>query len=176
MTQGRFSEANLAELVSLADLVSRTVKEIAEEYAAARDPGFSSPSDPQPSEDDIPPRVAKAFRVLDAACADMSGRVGNPGQLVMKKFQALQEPASMLIAPDSKFAELLLHERSALPVDQLAQSPRVDAEKLRRLINFLATKHNFTEIRPNIFLDNRLNVKFSDADVLDDPFMDEWLH
>ncbi|KAJ7151575.1 hypothetical protein C8R46DRAFT_1043084 [Mycena filopes] len=180
-----FSETNLAELVALSDLISRTIAEVVAEYAAARDPPCPSATSASSNNtnssttnelEGTPPKLAKAFRVLNAACADVCGRVGNPGQVVMKKFQALQEPASMLIVPDSKCAELLLHERSGLPVDKLAQTPRVDAEKLNRLIHFLAAKHNFTEIKPNIFVDNRLSVKFSDADVADDPFLDEWLH
>ncbi|KAJ7609301.1 hypothetical protein B0H17DRAFT_1221417 [Mycena rosella] len=48
------------------------------------------------------PKLARAVRILDAACAQLSFSVGSPGHVVINKSYGCQEPACMLVATDPK--------------------------------------------------------------------------
>lgn len=79
------SESGLTEIVALADLIARTVKDVVAEYTNA---GVSMPSlaSTAPGSFDtpesVPPKLAKAVRILDAACAQLSFSVGSPGHVI----------------------------------------------------------------------------------------------
>ncbi|KAJ6573975.1 S-adenosyl-L-methionine-dependent methyltransferase [Mycena vulgaris] len=161
------SESGLTEIVALADLISRTVKNVAAEYAEA---GVSMPSlsstapGPFDTPETAPPKLAKAVRILDAACAQLSFSVGSPGHVVTNKGYGFQEPACMLVATDAKIADLLLNKPAGVHVDELSLKTGIDAEKLGRVLRLLATKHCFVEIKPNVFANNRLSMKLVSTD------------
>ncbi|KAJ6501501.1 S-adenosyl-L-methionine-dependent methyltransferase [Mycena vitilis] len=165
------SKAGLAEIVALADLISSTVKDVAAEYSAA---GVELPSlwstNPGPfdSPEAVPPKLARAVRVLDAACSQLMFSVGSPGHVIVNKAYGIQEPTCMLVATDAKIADLLLNKPDGVPVEDLSRKTGIDAGKLSRVLRHLATKHCFAEIKPNVFANNRLSMKLLSTDPVSD--------
>ncbi|KAJ7214521.1 S-adenosyl-L-methionine-dependent methyltransferase [Mycena pura] len=160
-------ESGLDEIVALADLISRTVEDVVAEYAAA---GVSMPSlasttpGPFDTPESVPPKLAKATRILDAACAQLSFSVGNPGHVITNKCYGFQEPACMLVVTDAKIADLLLNKPNGVHIDELSRKTGIDAGKLGRVLRLLSTKHCFAEIKPDVFANNRLSMKLLSTD------------
>ncbi|KAJ6501494.1 S-adenosyl-L-methionine-dependent methyltransferase [Mycena vitilis] len=165
------SKTGLAEIVALADLISSTVQDVAAEYSAA---GTSLPSlsstapGPFDSPGSVSPKLARAVRILDAACAQLIFSVGSPGHVMLNKTYGIQEPTCMLVAADAKIADLLFEKPDGVHVDDLAGRTGIDAGKLSRVLRYLATKHCFAEIKPNVFANNRLSMKLLSTDPVSD--------
>ncbi|KAJ7634566.1 S-adenosyl-L-methionine-dependent methyltransferase [Roridomyces roridus] len=161
--------SGIAEIVALADLISSTVKDVVAEYGAAgvNLPSLSSTT-PGPFEtpESTPPKLTKAIKTLDAACSQLMYTVGSPGHVIANKCYAIQEPACMLVAVDSKIADHLLNKPEGLHVDELSKLTGVDSGKLARVLRLLCTKHCFAEIKPNVFVNNRLSMKLVSSDPL----------
>ncbi|KAJ6569600.1 S-adenosyl-L-methionine-dependent methyltransferase [Mycena capillaripes] len=146
------SESGLAEFVALANLISRTVKDILEEYSAA---GVSMPS-----------LFSLAPGPFDAPNT-LSFSVGSPGHVVISKCFGFSEPTCMLIATDAKIADLL-NKPDGVHVDDLVSKTGINAGKLSRVLRLLPTKHCFAEVKPNVFANNRLSVKLFSSDPVSD--------
>ncbi|KAJ7482294.1 S-adenosyl-L-methionine-dependent methyltransferase [Mycena galericulata] len=161
------SQTGLTEITALAELISSTVKDVVAEYTAA---GVALPSlastapGPFDTPESVPPKLAKAIRILDAACAQLSFTVGSPGHVITNKSYGFQEPACLLVATDAKIADLLLNKPEGLHIDELASKTGIDAGKLGRVLRLLSTKHCFAEVKPNVFTNNRLSVKLLSTD------------
>ncbi|KAJ6619669.1 S-adenosyl-L-methionine-dependent methyltransferase [Mycena sp. CBHHK59/15] len=161
------SNSGLANIVALADLISSAVKDVVAEYTAA---GVSMPSlsstitGPFDTPESTPPNLAKAIRTIEAACTQLSFSVASPGHVVVNKCYGFEEPTCMLVATDAKIADHLLDRPEGLHVDELGRITGIDAAKLGRVLRLLATKHCFTEVKPNVFSNNRLSMKLVSTD------------
>ncbi|KAJ7487261.1 S-adenosyl-L-methionine-dependent methyltransferase [Mycena galericulata] len=160
-------ESGLAEITALADLITQTVKDVVAEYTAA---GAALPSlastapGPFDTPESVPLKLAKAVRILDAACAQLSFTVGSPGHVITNKAYGMKEPACLLVATDAKIADLLLNKPQGLHIDEIARKTGIDAGKLGRVLRLLSTKHCFAEVKPNVFTNNRLSMKLLSTD------------
>ncbi|KAJ7651964.1 S-adenosyl-L-methionine-dependent methyltransferase [Mycena polygramma] len=164
-------EGGLADILALADLISSTVRDVVTEYSAA---GVSLPSlssttpGPFDSPEDVPPKLSRAVRILDAACAQLIFSVGSPGHVILNKTYGIQEPACMLVATDAKIADLLLDKPDGMHVDELSRETGIDGGKLSRVLRHLATRHCFAEVKPDVFANNRLSMKLLSTDPVSD--------
>ncbi|KAJ7634560.1 S-adenosyl-L-methionine-dependent methyltransferase [Roridomyces roridus] len=162
-------KSGLAEIVALADLISSTVKDVVADYGAAgvNLPSLSSTT-PGPFEtpESTPPKFAKAIKTLDAACSQLMYTVGSPGHVIANKSYGIQEPACMLVAADAKIADHLLDKPEGVHVDELSKLMGINSGKLARVLRLLCTKHCFAEIKPNVFVNNRLSMKMVSSDPL----------
>ncbi|KAJ6628892.1 S-adenosyl-L-methionine-dependent methyltransferase [Mycena sp. CBHHK59/15] len=161
------SDSGVTNIVALADLISSAVKDVVAEYSAAGVP-MPSLSSTVPGPFDTPEatpfKLAKAIRVIDAACAQLMFSVGSPGHVITNKCYGFQEPACMLVATDAKIADHLLNKPEGAHVDELSRKTGIDAGKLGRVLRLLATKHCFSEVAPNVFANNRLSMKLLSTD------------
>ncbi|KAJ7284895.1 S-adenosyl-L-methionine-dependent methyltransferase [Mycena rebaudengoi] len=169
MTSKRiFSEASgLTDIIALAELISSAVKDVVAEYDAAGvsiPPLSSTTPGPFDTPESVPSNLARAARIIDAACAQLSFSVGSPGHVITNKCYGFQEPACMLVATDAKIADHLLDKPQGVHVDELSGKTGIDAGKLGRVLRLLATKHCFTEVKPNVFANNRLSMKLVSTD------------
>ncbi|KAJ7634558.1 S-adenosyl-L-methionine-dependent methyltransferase [Roridomyces roridus] len=170
-TPSSTSASGLTEILALAELVSNSVKDVVAEYSAA---GFCLPSlsstacGPWDSMESIVtrPKLAKAVKTLDAACSQLMFAVGSPGHVIANKCYGIQEPACMLVATDAKIADHLLDKPEGVHVDELSKLTAIDSGKLARVLRLLCTKHCFAEIKPNVFVNNRLSMKMVSSDPL----------
>ncbi|KAF8580550.1 S-adenosyl-L-methionine-dependent methyltransferase [Ramaria rubella] len=161
------STIDTAHLTALVDVISTAVKVVVAEYAAV---GHSVPSlnSTAPGPFDAPEKVnvilARAIQTVEAACAQLSFTVANPGHVMTNKSFGYEEPACMLVVSDAKIADLLLDKPEGVHVDELAEKSSIDAGKLGRILRLLATKHCFTEVKPDVFANNRLSLKLLSND------------
>ncbi|KAJ7931430.1 S-adenosyl-L-methionine-dependent methyltransferase [Mycena leptocephala] len=118
--------------------------------------------------ENTPIKVTKAIRTIEAACAQLAITVASPGHVVLNKSYGFQEPECLLVVSDAKIADKLLDKPEGVHVDQLARTTGIDSDKLARVLRFLATKHCFTEVKPNVFANNRLSLKLLSTDPLSD--------
>ncbi|KAJ7127080.1 S-adenosyl-L-methionine-dependent methyltransferase [Mycena epipterygia] len=154
--------SGLADIVALADIISSAVKDVVAEYTTAQVsmPSLSSTiPGPFDTPESMPANLVKAIRTIEAACTQLSYSVASPGHVVVNKSYGFQEPACMLVATDSKIADHLLDKPQGLHVDELGRKTGVDPGKLGRVLRLLATKHCFTEVKPNVFANSRLSMK-----------------
>ncbi|KAJ7209445.1 S-adenosyl-L-methionine-dependent methyltransferase [Mycena haematopus] len=159
--------SGLADILALADLISGAVKDVVGEYTAAqvRMPALSSTSSgPFDAPESASANLLKAIRMIEAACTQLSFTVASPGHVICQKSFAIHEQVCMLVATDSKIADHLLDKPDGLHVDELSQATGIDPGKLGRVLRLLATKHCFTEVKPDVFANNRLSIKLLSTD------------
>ncbi|ESK85087.1 S-adenosyl-L-methionine-dependent methyltransferase [Moniliophthora roreri MCA 2997] len=151
-------------LTSLATLISSSVQEVIAAYASV---GQTVPSldsvEPGPFDsavEDVPERLARAIRVIEAACAQLVCTVSNPSGLVFDKAIAQPELSCLVIVTNTRIADLLADKPEGMHVKQLAETSGFkDSDKLGRVMRLLAAKHVFREVKPDVYANNRLSVK-----------------
>ncbi|KAF8954811.1 S-adenosyl-L-methionine-dependent methyltransferase [Flammula alnicola] len=150
------------EITTLADLIISSVQEVVNEYQTN---GHVVPSlhSTEPGPFDAPhlvsAKLAKAIQTIEAACAQLSFAVANPGHVIANKAYGYEEPACMQVVTSAKIADMLLGKPDGLPVDELAKRSGLDIGKLGRVLRLLATKHCFEEVKPDVFSNNRLSMQ-----------------
>ncbi|KAJ6607417.1 S-adenosyl-L-methionine-dependent methyltransferase [Mycena sp. CBHHK59/15] len=161
------TSSGIGEIVALAELICNAVTDLRDEYAVQSMPSLKSTDTwPFDAPETRPAKVSKAVRTIEAACAQLSFTVANPGHVFVNKCYGFQEPTCMLVAADAKIADHLLDKPEGVHVDELAGKTGIDSQKLAHVLRFLATKHCFTEVKPNIFANNRISLKLISTDPL----------
>ncbi|KAJ7637687.1 S-adenosyl-L-methionine-dependent methyltransferase [Mycena polygramma] len=161
------ANSGLADIVALSDLISNAVKDVVAEYTAAQVslPSLSSTSPgPFDTPESMSANLVKAIRTIEAACTQLSVSVASPGHVIMNRSYGFEEPVCMLVATDSKLADHLLDKPEGLHIDELGLKTGIDSGKLGRVLRLLATKHCFSEVKPNVFANNRLSMKLVSTD------------
>ncbi|KAJ6544755.1 S-adenosyl-L-methionine-dependent methyltransferase [Mycena vulgaris] len=157
----------IQEILALSKLISNAVTDIVDGYTGHSMPSLHSVQPgPFDAPENTPIKVSKAIRTIEAACAQLSLTVASPGHVVLNKCYGFQEPTCILVASDAKIADYLLDKPEGVHVDQLALKTGIDSDKLSRVLRLLATKHCFTEVKPNVFANNRLSLKLLSTDPL----------
>ncbi|KAF8992613.1 S-adenosyl-L-methionine-dependent methyltransferase [Cyathus striatus] len=151
-----------AQLIQLTNLISSAVRDVLSEYDAV---GASVPllesteTGPFDSPEDVTPKLAKAIRTIEAACAQLSFAVASPGHVITNKAYGFEEPACMLVVTEAKIADILVDKPEGLHVNEIAKKTGLPAGKLGRIMRVLATKHCFNEVKPDNFANNRLSLQ-----------------
>jgi hypothetical protein len=159
-----------SHLTALTSLISSSVQEVIAAHASV---GTTVPSldsvEPGPFDgpvEDVPERLVRAIRLVEAACAQLVSTVSIPklhlvnvrqtsfaflltwhGLLIrLQKANAHAEPSCLLVVTDAKIPDLLVGRPEGVHVDQLAaESSFKDADKLGRVMRLLAARHVFRE-------------------------------
>ncbi|KAJ7634565.1 S-adenosyl-L-methionine-dependent methyltransferase [Roridomyces roridus] len=155
--------SGLQEILALSELINKAVAQILQ-YGAVIPSLHSTEPGPFDTPEETPAEISAAIRTIDAACAQLSITVASPGHSVCNA----RETACLRVAVEAKIADLLLDKPEGLPVDQLSAKTGIDAKKLARVLRYLATKHVFTEVKPNVFANNRLSMRLLSTDPLSD--------
>ncbi|KAF7375742.1 3-O-methyltransferase 2 [Mycena sanguinolenta] len=159
--------SGLSDIVALADLISSSVKDVVAEYTAAQVtmPSLvSTRAGAFDMRESMPANLVKAVRTIEAACAQLSYTVASPEHVICQRSFAIHEQVSLLVATDANIADHLRDKPEGLHVDELSRSTGIDSHKLGRVLRLLATKHCFTEVKPDVFANNRLSVKLLSTD------------
>ncbi|KAF8191303.1 S-adenosyl-L-methionine-dependent methyltransferase [Pholiota molesta] len=155
------------EIGMLTDLIVSSVKDVRSEYQSS---GYDVPSlfSTEPGPFDAPhltsPKLSKAIQIIEAACAQLTYTIANPGHVVTNKAYSFEEPVAFQVVINAKVADILVGKPDGLHIDQLANEAGVDSNKLGRILRMLATKHCFQEVKPNVFANNRLSMKLVSTD------------
>ncbi|KAK7467339.1 hypothetical protein VKT23_004396 [Stygiomarasmius scandens] len=156
-----------AQLLALTSMITEAVEDVIAEYAAiGREvpPLDSIETTPFDVPEGTPAKLASAIQTIEAACAQLSYTISNPGHVVVNKALEHEEPASLLVVTEHKIADLLLDKPEGVPATELATKSGLDAGKLTRILRLLATKHCFREVKPGVFANNRISMKLLSSD------------
>ncbi|ESK85648.1 S-adenosyl-L-methionine-dependent methyltransferase [Moniliophthora roreri MCA 2997] len=154
-----------AQLHSLTNLITTSVHDIISVYASV---GQTVPSldslEPGPFDgavEDVPERLVRAIKIIEAACTQLVCTVSSPSGLIYNATNGHAEPSALLVVTQARIADILVDKPEGLHVDQLAEASGFkDADKLGRLMRLLASRHVFREVKPNVYVNNRLSAKF----------------
>ncbi|KAK7453204.1 hypothetical protein VKT23_011884 [Stygiomarasmius scandens] len=155
------------ELTQLATLISQAVSVVGDEYALA---GHAFPllNSTKAGPFDAPERTSETLRVaiktIEAACAQLSAMVANPGHVITNKTFNYFESACLRIVMEAKISDLLLDRPEGVHVNELGEKSDRDPGKLSRVLRALATNHVYVEVKPNVFANNRLSLKLLSSD------------
>ncbi|KAG7090647.1 hypothetical protein E1B28_009748 [Marasmius oreades] len=114
------------------------------------------------------PEVREAIRIVEGACAQLVASVARPSHTILNKIFAYFEPACIRAVAILKVPDLLLDEPQGLHVSEIARKVNVDQGKLARIMRLLATKHCFREVKPDVFVNNRLSIQLLSTNGLSD--------
>ncbi|KAF9479526.1 S-adenosyl-L-methionine-dependent methyltransferase [Pholiota conissans] len=154
----------IAEVTKLTDLINSAVKEIISEYqTAGHDIPLLQSTEIGPF--DAPhlasAKLSRAIQIVEAACAQLSFAVANPGHVATNKSYGFEEPAGLQVVTTANVADILLGKPDGLSVDEIAKQSGLDPNRLGRILRMLATKHCFQEVKPNVFANNRISMQLA---------------
>ncbi|KAG9311544.1 S-adenosyl-L-methionine-dependent methyltransferase [Chiua virens] len=101
--------------------------------------------------------LKRAVRLLEGACQQLCASLAPP-QHTLHNFAMSFESACVRVVIRAKIADVLQNYPNGLHVDELAKLVNLEKGKLGRLLRLLATKGCFTEVKPNIFANNRISL------------------
>lgn len=151
-------------LTSLVDLISDAVKVVNTHYADANasvPPLESVESGLFDSPEKVSDELSTAIRTIEAACAQLSFTVANPAHSITNKAFGYFEPAALATARNGKISEILADKPEGLHITELSKESGIESGKLGHVLRFLATKHVFQEVKPDVFANNRLSVQLA---------------
>ncbi|KAG9311297.1 S-adenosyl-L-methionine-dependent methyltransferase [Chiua virens] len=101
--------------------------------------------------------LRKAVRLLEGACQQLCASLAPP-QHTLHNYAMSFEWACVRVVICAKVADMLEKYPDGLHVDDLAKLVNLEKGKLTRVLRLLATKGCFTEVKPNIFANNRISL------------------
>ncbi|KAG9313700.1 S-adenosyl-L-methionine-dependent methyltransferase [Chiua virens] len=101
--------------------------------------------------------LKKAVRLLEGACQQLCASLAPP-QHTLHNFAMSFEWACVRVAIRAKIADVLARHPSGLHIDELAKLVGLEKGKLARVLRLLAIKGCFTEVKPNVFMNNRISL------------------
>ncbi|KAI3615727.1 S-adenosyl-L-methionine-dependent methyltransferase [Moniliophthora roreri] len=131
---------------------------VAEYEAHGRDVPSLASTDVHPmdeAEDAV--QLRKAIRVLEGACEQLCSMLAPPAHTIINRSQAL-DWACLNVAIQARVADVLADKPDGLDIEELSRAVNIHAGKLSHIMQLLATENIFTEVRPNVFANNRLSV------------------
>ncbi|KAK7453205.1 hypothetical protein VKT23_011885 [Stygiomarasmius scandens] len=179
--------SGLSDITKLAELISQSVSTVCAEYTSAGKvlpPLDSTESGSFDAPEKTNEVLQAAIKTIEAACAQLSVAVANPGHVITNKTYNYFETACLRIVMDAKIADLLLNRPEGVHVGELGQKSNRDPGKLSRVLRALATNHVFMEglplsypstesfyhscllVKPDVFANNRLSIKLISTDPL----------
>jgi len=148
-------------LVELGEIITGSIATIAR-VCKAEDIAF-------PSLDDAFHPASEAFRqnseanaaadTITAATFQLLAAVMPPPLMVMTLITGHMQTAALRVCLEANVAEILREAGpEGLHVDKIAEIAEVPAAKLARILRFLATRHVYKEITPDVFANTRLST------------------
>ncbi|KAK7037593.1 hypothetical protein VNI00_011085 [Paramarasmius palmivorus] len=102
-------------------------------------------------------KLRKAIRVLEGACEQLCATLAPPAHTIINRSQAL-DWACLNVVIQARVADILADKPHGLDIEELSQAVNIHSGKLSHILRLLATENIFTEVRPNVFANNRLSV------------------
>ncbi|KAH8829594.1 S-adenosyl-L-methionine-dependent methyltransferase [Flagelloscypha sp. PMI_526] len=144
----------MSQLSQLVSLIAAATK-VVEAHAGKGDLDLDQIT-PQ-SNDLSSPEAREAVQTIEAACAQLVASVARPSHNIVNRIFSHFECACIRTAVHFKIPDLLKNKTDGVHVSELAKTVKVDQGKLARILRLLATKHIFREVKPDVFVNNRLS-------------------
>ncbi|KII94521.1 hypothetical protein PLICRDRAFT_182358 [Plicaturopsis crispa FD-325 SS-3] len=154
MTTSADPRSHLRNLLTL--ITSATEQAIAQYDASGH--GLPSLEHPHPTDTlTNSPEFRVTIKVLEGACEQLCATLAQPSHTVLNRTMSHYEAACILVAVESRVADILLEHPDGLHVDELSKQAHIEPRKLARVLSLLATKHCFREVAPDVFANTRLS-------------------
>ncbi|KAJ3730279.1 S-adenosyl-L-methionine-dependent methyltransferase [Lentinula raphanica] len=132
-------------------------------------PSLDSPFEPTSLESD--PAVAAARKLIVAAATQLIATVQSPVEYLQNGVSGMFDTLTLGFVIDVNVPEILKEAGTevnniqpvGLHVKELASAAGVDSSYLARVLRYLATRHVFKEVSPDVFAHNRLSSLLTKA-------------
>ncbi|KAF7432640.1 hypothetical protein PC9H_004582 [Pleurotus ostreatus] len=156
-------------LNALAEIISSNVKILGDAYAqdGRKFPSLDEPFAPTKSAEAA--AVQEATRLIIAAAAQLTASVRSPLEVLLEQATGVYATVMLSFANDHNVADLLKEAGpDGLDAKEIGKQIGFNGAYVARCLRYLATRHIFREVKPNVFANNRL----SSALLKNKPFKD----
>ncbi|KAI0041965.1 S-adenosyl-L-methionine-dependent methyltransferase [Auriscalpium vulgare] len=149
--------ANTSPLIALAAIISSGVRTLEDAYAQQGHtfPSLNEPFSPGPLDGDK--ALADTTRLIVAAAHQIIAIVRAPIETFQDYAPALYMTSSLGFVDRTDIADVLKEAPQGLHVNVISKKINVDAVNIARVLRYLASRHVFREVAPNVFANNRLS-------------------
>ncbi|KAF8468546.1 S-adenosyl-L-methionine-dependent methyltransferase [Gautieria morchelliformis] len=145
-------------LSALVSIISSGVQSLESTYSkhGSRFPSLDEPYKPGALSDD--PAVVDTTHLIVAAAAQLIAAVRSPEETIREFVPSMFISSSLAFTVDTNVPDIL-HEAGpqGLHAKDLASKTGTSANHLARVLRFLATRHVFREVTPDVFTNNRVS-------------------
>ncbi|KAH9922934.1 S-adenosyl-L-methionine-dependent methyltransferase [Fomitopsis serialis] len=158
-----------AEVLALLKLVNQATNDALAAYEASGEdvPSLTSLDTKSLSSMSDNLALKKAVRLLEGASDQLCATLAPPANTVINRVVPY-DWACMRVAIHVRVADVLSEHPDGLHVDELGPKVNIEKGKLARILRLLATRHCFREVRPNVFVNNRLSLVLRSDNPLSD--------
>ncbi|KAF8977536.1 S-adenosyl-L-methionine-dependent methyltransferase, partial [Cyathus striatus] len=124
---------------------------------------------------DTDPTLHEAKQLVVAAAAQLIATIRPPPETIALYGTGMYTSVTLGIVVEANIPDILMaHGVNGLHVNEISTQSGVDASWIARILRFLATRHVFKEVSPDVFTNNRLSSLLikgkSLQDIASDPF------
>ncbi|KAF8825705.1 hypothetical protein HHX47_DHR6000182 [Lentinula edodes] len=157
-------------LTALVDIISTQTAVLQSAYKndSTKVPSIDDPYQPTPLEFD--PSITAARNLIVAAATQLIATVGSPHELIYANLSGEYDTVTMGFIVDVNIPEILKEAGTqGLHVDELSLATGIGSSYIgeyprsSRVLRYLATRHFFKEVSPNVFAHNRLSSLLTKA-------------
>ncbi|KAH8981148.1 S-adenosyl-L-methionine-dependent methyltransferase [Lactarius akahatsu] len=150
--------SSTSPLVALARIISQGVQTLESAYSKKNlsFPSLDEPFKPSPLDDD--PDVGNTTRLVIAAAFQIIATVRPPQETILDYAPAMYLSATLGVVDEANIADALKEAGpKGLHVNDISTKTGVDSDKLSRVLRYLASRHVFTEVSPDVYANNRIS-------------------
>ncbi|KAI0267868.1 S-adenosyl-L-methionine-dependent methyltransferase [Gloeopeniophorella convolvens] len=146
------------DLTALVQILSQSVTTLQESYAkkGAPFPSLDDPFKPGPLDDD--PGVADTTRLIVAAAYQIIATVRSPLETIQDYAPAMYLSSSLGLVDEADVADAVKEAGpQGLHIKDISSKTGVESVKLARVLRYLASRHVFREVSPDVYANNRIS-------------------
>ncbi|KAI0045351.1 S-adenosyl-L-methionine-dependent methyltransferase [Auriscalpium vulgare] len=149
--------ANDNPLLALAAIISSGAETLNNAYSkrGLSFPSLNEPFSPGPLDDDQ--GLADTTRLIVAAAHQIIATVRSPMETIQDYCPAMYMSSSLRFVEETHIADVLKDAPQGMHVDDIGAKADVDGVKIARILRYLASRHVFKEVTPNVFANNRVS-------------------
>ncbi|KAG5644030.1 hypothetical protein DXG03_009245 [Asterophora parasitica] len=158
-----------SQLRALSDIIAGnlSVLEAAYEQEGAQFPSLDDPFQPTPLDSD--PLLAHTKQLIAAAAAQLVANVRSPVEMLQEYSPGMYLTVTLGLVVDTNVPDILsVAGHKGLHVNDISAQNGVNPSYLARVLRFLATRHVFKEISPDVFANNRISSLLQKAKSLEE--------
>ncbi|KAI0064197.1 S-adenosyl-L-methionine-dependent methyltransferase [Artomyces pyxidatus] len=149
--------SNISPLAALANIISSGVHSLESAYSdhGIQFPSLDEPYSPGPLDDND--AITATTNLIIAAAHQLIAGIRAPIATINDYAPSMYTSSALGLVIDVDVPDALKDEPAGLHVNAIGAKVDVDPGKLARVLRYLATRHVFREVTPNVFANNRIS-------------------
>ncbi|KAI0063931.1 S-adenosyl-L-methionine-dependent methyltransferase [Artomyces pyxidatus] len=149
--------SSISPLAALASIITSGVHTLESAYSehGVPFPSLDEPYSAGPLDNDA--AVTATTHLIIAAAHQLIATIRTPIATIHDYAPSMYMSSSLGLITDVNVPDALKDEPAGLHVDVIGAKVNVDSGKLARVLRYLATRHVFREVTPNVFANNRIS-------------------